>query len=258
MVSAPRRPPDHAPRHPRAPIGRTREPATRAERPFSRTPAREARPRDHAADPASTEDDANDEAPSRARVVRQWTRAGLLLGLSGLCVWLNYWAPIGDRQPAPATPVGLASAIPTASRSPVIQPPSRGTRVTSENWHPLAREGMFAIGSTQAEVLEVQGRPTAVIGDGWFFGSSIVLFTDGRVTGYAIKDKSLKVGFDAASAEATAFGIGSSKDEVLAIQGAPTFMEEGSWGYGYSRVVFDDKDLVSSYSVMDEPLKTRK
>jgi hypothetical protein len=242
--------------------------ATPGARPARRTasakgpgPSRPRRPAGGTAPPGASEDATpgwppDDGEPSRARVTRQYVRAALLLAVAALCVWLNAGSPFGAEEPQPS-PAGLGSALPSAGQTPVERYPEPAPSEPSENWHPLAREGMFAAGSTRSEVLAVQGRPDAIMGDEWWYGSSMVLFDAGRVSGYAIKSRPLRIGFDTREATATVFGVGSTKDEVLAIQGAPTFMEPRTWSYGMSRVEFDIEDRVSAYRVFDEPLKTR-
>ena len=45
------------------------------------------------------------------------------------------------------------------------------------------------------------------------------------------------------------FTIGSSKDEVLTVQGTPTKPGQYTWEYGFSKVEFDRNGKVSSWYV---------
>jgi hypothetical protein len=53
------------------------------------------------------------------------------------------------------------------------------------------------------------------------------------------------------------FTVGSTKNEVLAVQGTPSSLSANEWGYGLSRVYFRN-DKVDSWSVVPGyPLKVR-
>jgi hypothetical protein len=53
------------------------------------------------------------------------------------------------------------------------------------------------------------------------------------------------------------FTVGSTKDEVLAVQGTPTEFRDRVWQYGKSLVLFSG-DRVTSWDVEpDSPLKVR-
>jgi hypothetical protein len=53
------------------------------------------------------------------------------------------------------------------------------------------------------------------------------------------------------------FGAGSSMEEVIAIQGAPTHVEDNVWHYGQSRVMFLNGAVLSWVQHPHHPLKTR-
>jgi hypothetical protein len=57
----------------------------------------------------------------------------------------------------------------------------------------LKSPGYFTIGSTQDEVLAVQGTPTGIRGNTWHYDYSSVQFLNGTVKGYSDISKNLKV-----------------------------------------------------------------
>ncbi len=112
--------------------------------------------------------------------------------------------------------------------------------------------GYFSIGSTKAAVLAVQGSPTAVMGNLWWYGASSITFESDRVSGYSNTFNGLHVILlptsDVATVKARGyFTIGSTKDEVLAIQGTPDNVMGNLWWYGASSVTFS-RGVVESYS----------
>ncbi len=100
----------------------------------------------------------------------------------------------------------------------------------------------FTLGSTEAEVLRIQGPPTRVHGQVWTYGLSEVHFREGRVWRYNNFDQSLRVrvlpSVMASGNEPEFFTVGSTKDEVLRVQGTPTRIEGNRWYYGFSEVRF--------------------
>jgi hypothetical protein len=102
----------------------------------------------------------------------------------------------------------------------------------------------ITIGSSEQEVLAVQGTPTRVEGSKWFYGFSEIVFKNGRVAEYdnyfgilrihlahspSLSDSDLSKGY---------FTIGSSPDEVLAVQGTPTAVHGSRWSFDLAGVLF--------------------
>jgi len=103
----------------------------------------------------------------------------------------------------------------------------------------------FGLGATRDEVLRVQGTPTHVNGNKWSYGFSEVHFKDGVVTGYNNFFKKLRVAMQPSQGAETAvrkgyFTIGSSRDEVIALQGTPTMVQGNLWSYELSDILFVD------------------
>lgn len=110
---------------------------------------------------------------------------------------------------------------------------------------PVPDEGdFFTLGSSQDDVLLVQGNPTKVEGNKWYFGFSQVRFKDGRVEDFDNYFGNLKVRMapSEASLKTTPgyFTIGSTPDQVLAVQGTPTKIQGGLWFYHFSNIQFRD------------------
>jgi outer membrane protein assembly factor BamE (lipoprotein component of BamABCDE complex) len=121
--------------------------------------------------------------------------------------------------------------------------------------------GYFTIGSSKDDVLVVQGTPSSVYGNRFEYGHSSVDFRDDRVSGYSNISKDLKVrllpsGESSGASSPGYFTIGSSKDDVLAVQGTPSSVDGNTFEYGYSSVYFTD-DRVLEYSNISKNLKVR-
>ncbi len=119
----------------------------------------------------------------------------------------------------------------------------------------------FTVGSTKDEVLAVQGTPTEFSNRVWKYGSSSVLFSGGRVASWDVEpDSPLKVRMVPSRPGRTTkgyFTVGSTKDEVLAVQGTPTEFTDSVWKYGSSSVLFSGGVVTRCYSEPDSPLKVR-
>jgi curved DNA-binding protein CbpA/outer membrane protein assembly factor BamE (lipoprotein component of BamABCDE complex) len=116
-------------------------------------------------------------------------------------------------------------------------------------------QGYFTIGSTKEEVLAAQGEPDKILGLGWFYGYSWITISDGKVISYTNKgnlrviEKAREVTQSVFQSKSPSsyFTIGSTKDEVLAIQGTPTSIIGQTWFYDSSSVTFDMYNKVEGY-----------
>jgi len=129
----------------------------------------------------------------------------------------------------------------------------------------------FTIGSRKDEVLQVQGDPTSISKyegmnqEVWSYDFSSITFKSGRVKEYSNISKNLKVQINSSNSmqgKGDYFTIGSTKDEVLQVQGAPTSiskyegMNEEVWSYDFSSITFKSGQ-VSEYSNISKNLKVR-
>jgi hypothetical protein len=137
-------------------------------------------------------------------------------------------------------------------------PPARPTGGVAQSVSPRA---YVTVGSTYDAVRAIQGTPTWATDRIWEYGGSRLYFKAGRVTGWDIWPGSpLKVQLlPAASLNPVPayFTIGSTKDEVLAVQGTPTRMTERLWEYGVSRVFFIDNRVTKWEEWPGSPLQAR-
>jgi hypothetical protein len=115
-------------------------------------------------------------------------------------------------------------------------------------------------GLSKSEVIATQGAPTAETGNELDYGSSKLYFNNGALVGWKITAASpirAKLWPDAmVDPNLRSFGVGSTKNEVLVVQGTPTFFSEDAFGYGGSEVYFKSGHVVSWKSDPGAPLRT--
>jgi outer membrane protein assembly factor BamE (lipoprotein component of BamABCDE complex) len=125
--------------------------------------------------------------------------------------------------------------------------------------------GYFTVGSTRDEVLGVQGTPSRFSDTHWTYGISSVEFQNGHVTTWNSSPLNpLRVALvpqqpeDTAAARARGyFTVGSTKDEVLGVQGTPSSFSDTHWAYGISSVSFQNGRVTSWKSSPLNPLRAR-
>lgn len=104
-------------------------------------------------------------------------------------------------------------------------------------------------GLTPMEVLSVLGKPSSSAGERMFYQGSEIDFRNGQVAGWKIDPKSpirAKLWPDSPPVPGlTTFSIGSSKSDVITLQGTPTLFSENEFGYGNSLVFFQNNRVVS-------------
>ena len=121
----------------------------------------------------------------------------------------------------------------------------------------------FTTGSSLGEVHSVQGIPTRIDGEIWYYGDAKVFFKNVKVSHWVDSaDLRLLVQSNHESqiheAAVLYFDKGSTKAEVRALQGAPLREADKVWDYGSSRVYFDrDKVVGWSESPLD-PLHIKR
>jgi len=113
-----------------------------------------------------------------------------------------------------------------------------------------APEGFFSMGSTREEVLAAQGPPDSVRGGIWSYGLSKVVFKEGRVKRYSNFDGNLKVRLAPGKEKGERgsrpfFTLGSTRDEVLAVQGTPARIMGNRWQYGFSEIRFREGRVIA-------------
>lgn len=104
-------------------------------------------------------------------------------------------------------------------------------------------------GLTRDEVTAVLGAPTASTESKLTYGASELDFTNGKLSGWKIAASApIRVKLwpeSPVDPDLASFHVGSTKDEVLVVQGTPTLFSENTFGYGGSRVFFENNRVVS-------------
>jgi hypothetical protein len=167
-------------------------------------------------------------------------------------VALAPWPTGAPEAPESSEASGQSQTMPTSEL--------RENGFTRSEPEPASSSGsFFTIGSTQREVLRIQGRPTKVHGQTWAYGLSDITFKEGRVWRYHNFDGALRVQMlpnvpVGKGHNPKTFSLGSSRDEVLLVQGTPTQVEPNKWSYGFSEIYFKN-GAVSGYNNFFSNLK---
>ena len=115
----------------------------------------------------------------------------------------------------------------------------------------------ITVGSGKDDVTRIQGRPNSASSNLFTYGSSHIYFENGQVIGWENSSPRLKVRlYPTARSHASTFTIGSTKDEVLSVQGTPDSFTDNDFSYGNSTVHFKD-GRVTDWFEHDVTLKAR-
>jgi hypothetical protein len=104
-------------------------------------------------------------------------------------------------------------------------------------------------GLSKAEVIAIQGAPTSTAEDKLTYGKTEFYFIGDKLTGWKIDPAStaarIRLWPDAAvDPSLQSFTLGSTKDQVLAVQGTPTLLSDNTFGYGGSEVYFQSDRVI--------------
>jgi len=171
---------------------------------------------------------------------------------------------------------GLAlSAVPPSARTPIlemVESPSIGVAGGSNTVAPAKTPeqpsakfnrsiaGYFSVGSTKDEVLAVQGTPSRFTDTTFSYGSSDIIFGNGKVvswTQYSMNPLRAKLLPTTRVGAIEFFTVGSTKDEVLAVQGTPSKFTDTTFSYGSSDVIFGNGKVVSWTQYSMNPLTAK-
>lgn len=182
--------------------------------------------------------------PAKRRPLRQ-SRVGIALASFALIAalylaqhYLDKWAPDDDRPAASAHNPGVATPAPVPMERPRDSPG-------------------ISIGSTLGDVYAIQGVPTLTQGDTWYYGNSQIRFAYGKVISWKehpddplriVRDQPLQL-------HGTTFDVGSTKEEVRAIQGTPVRETDTVWDYAPSRVYFRHNRVIRWDESPVQPLR---
>lgn len=126
---------------------------------------------------------------------------------------------------------------------------------------PPPQQRYITLGSSKEEVRTIAGSPTLETERLWEYRGSRISFHSGRVTGWDIwPGAPLRIQLLSTISSFPVpeyFTIGSTKDEVLLVQGTPTRFTESLWEYGASRIFFTDNRVNTWDEWPGAPLKAR-
>ena len=125
-----------------------------------------------------------------------------------------------------------------------------GERKSTSSTRRSLKSSFFTVGSTKSEVIAVQGTPDSSTENQLSYGSSTVYLEDGRV-------KRWHNSFLRPLQAKTRFTVGSTKSEVIAVQGTPDSSTEVHLSYGLSIVYFRDGRVTSWKSYYPDVLKVK-
>ena len=108
----------------------------------------------------------------------------------------------------------------------------------------------ITVGLTKDEVIAAAGTPISSSEDKLVYQGSEIYLKDGKVTGWNIDPETsllrVKLWPDApVDTDVKYFSVGSTKNQVLVVQGTPTSFSASKFGYGASEVYFQNNRVVS-------------
>lgn len=109
----------------------------------------------------------------------------------------------------------------------------------------------FSLGATSKQVERIQGQPDIRTREKWVYKNSAVYFKDNIVVGYSNNNNELYVKINPSGKlkkeiPGNYYIIGSSKNDVIRIQGTPTSINpvKDEWNYGKSILTFNTNHLI--------------
>ena len=146
-------------------------------------------------------------------------------------------APVSDPEATPGAEKTAASA--SGEKHASIKVPAA----------PLRLMPYVTLGLTRDEVISAQGEPTSATNDKLMYNESELDLKDGKVVGWKIDPSSpLRVKLwpeGPVDTSLRVFTVGSTKDEVLVVEGTPTAFSQDRFDYGSSVVYFRDGRVVA-------------
>jgi hypothetical protein len=139
---------------------------------------------------------------------------------------------LAQNSGAQSTPQSLHRREPGASRAETVR-----------------LQPYITAGLSKEEVIAVLGAPTSSTESKLAYGASELDFTNGKLSGWKIAASApihVKLWPDApVDPTLTYFKVGSTKNEVLVVQGTPSYFSANTFGYGGSMVYFENGRVVS-------------
>jgi len=197
-------------------------------------------PSTNAASPAHAEPPAKEKLP-------RFSRMAILLGLvgAGYIAW-----NLTDTQPPGKAPQREETRLQMLNTMD-LQNGQEGSSIAS-------KERFFTYGTSLGEVIAIQGVPTRTENDVWYYGKSKIYFSEGSVIRWEESPEfplKAEIRTESSHPKANFFSTGSTKAEVMAVQGAPERDAGNVWDYGMSRVYFEKDRVTKWYESPLNPLK---
>lgn len=161
-------------------------------------------------------------------------------------------ALLSSSGSAPSTPAEEqgqdASTPPRTRRAGSPEQEGKSSR-TQRSERTVTAMPYVTAGLTPMEVISILGNPTSSSGEKMLYKGTEIDFEHGEVAGWKIDAKSAPIRVKLWPDEApvpglTTFGVGSSKSDVVALQGTPSLFSSNEFGYGGSVVFFQNDHVV--------------
>jgi hypothetical protein len=204
--------------------------------------------RKSASPPKNTASPAHAKPPVKEKSPRI-SRMAIMLGLVGAIYIL--WNLAATQPP---------SEVPQREETRLQMLNNMDMRNVPEGDAIASKEKFFTYGTSLGEVIAIQGVPTKTEKDVWYYGNSKIYFSEGSVIrweenpGYLLK---AEIRTESSQPKANFFATGSTKAEVMAVQGVPERDAGNVWDYGMSRVYFEKDRVTKWHESPLNPLKTR-
>jgi len=149
-------------------------------------------------------------------------------------------------------PSHSASASTRTSQAPDVDPAATaGTAGPLPTTVPIPQVPMpyVTVGLTPEEVTTVMGTPLSSTGNSLRYSNAVFYFHKGVVSGWQVDPALIPLHVKLwpsghAGLHLTAFTIGSSRNDVIAVQGTPTLLSENKMAYGRSEIFFEEGRVI--------------
>jgi curved DNA-binding protein CbpA len=185
-------------------------------------------------------------------------------------VWSGAGQHVRDLLPQRSTAAAAVSQQPEDAAQPAGQPDNIGQSI-AQSAHkrelgaahaaPIKLLPYVTVGLTRDEVIAIDGAPAAAADGKLVYPGAELDFTDGKVSGWKIDPASASIRVKLwpnapVDPDLDSFGVGSSKNVVLVVEGTPTNFSGNKFGYGGSEVYFQNDRVVSWKEDPAWPLRT--
>jgi hypothetical protein len=151
------------------------------------------------------------------------------------------------KQRLPRSRSGTVASAPASSPLPAQPDPSSAVSATAQPAivpSPHVPMPYVTVGLTKDEVISVMGSPVSSSANALLFRNAAFYFHNGAVVGWKVNPALIPLHVKLwptghPDPRASNFSIGSSKNDVIAVQGTPTLLSENKLAYGASEVFLE-------------------